>query len=62
MSVIGGAQLAAASDSQATIVVVASGHPRGMFQFTGPPTVMVTRQQNQVASLLLSISLLLCVL
>jgi len=43
-----GAQLAAGNDSEATIIVVASGHPRGLFQFTGPPTVMVTRQQKQV--------------
>jgi len=54
MSVTGGAQLAAANDS-ATIVVVASGHPRGLFQFTGPPTVDVTRQQNRVTSPLLSV-------
>jgi len=50
MSVIGGARLAAGSDSEATIVVVASGYPRGLFEFTGPPTVSVTRQQNQVNS------------
>jgi len=48
MSVSGGAQLAAANDSEATIVVVASGYPHGLFEFTGLPTVTVTRQQNQV--------------
>ena len=47
MSVSGGAQLAA-DENEATVVVVASGHPRGRFEFTGPPTVSVTRQQNQV--------------
>ena len=51
MSVSGGAQLATASDIEATIIVVASGHPRGLFQFTGPPTVSVTRQQNQVSTI-----------
>jgi len=51
MSASGGAQLATASDVEATIVVVANGYPRGLFQFTGPPTVSVTRQQNQVTSL-----------
>jgi len=50
MSVIGGARLATGSDSEATIVVVASGYPRGLFEFNGPPTVSVTRQQNQVNS------------
>jgi len=50
LSVSGGAKLATANDSEATIVVVANGHPRGLFQFTGPPTVNVTRQQNQVTS------------
>jgi len=48
MSASGGAQIAVSSESEAEIVVVASGHPRGLFQFTGPPTVHVTRQQNQV--------------
>jgi len=48
MSASGGARLAAGSDSEATVVVVASGYPRGLFEFTGPPTVSVTRQQQQV--------------
>ena len=45
----GGALLATANESEAVIVVVASGYPRGLFQFTGPPTLKVTRQQKQVS-------------
>ena len=44
-----------ANDIEATIIVVASGYPRGLFQFTGPPTVSVTRQQSQVSMLLPSL-------
>jgi len=55
MSVSGGAQLATANDIEATIIVVASGYPRGLFQFTGPPTVSVSRQQSQVSMLLPSL-------
>ena len=48
MTASGGARLATANQNEATIVVVASGYPRGLFEFTGPPTVSVTRLQKQV--------------
>ena len=49
LSATNGAILKLGNESQSTIIVVASGNPRGVFEFSGSPYVNVSRLQNTVS-------------